>query len=248
MKLIWKHWGVAIKQFGWMDGSKLFFHLKNGNDKPIYLEKWNQTFHIRPNSSDVEAFVNIYFAQEYKIAYPITPNYIIDAGANVGYFTKYIKHYYPKSTIVSIEPDDANFHQLELNSKGLSSLHLKHAGVWSSSTKLKVVDHINSGSWGLSVIEDPNGNIDSVGINELLQEYQWPYIDLLKIDIEGSEHNLFSKDLSWLEKTRIIIIETHERFYPGSSDNFEAALKLYMPNHTRYELGENIIIENRALL
>ena len=41
-------------------------------------------------------------------------------------------------------------------------------------------------------------------------------IDLLKVDIEGAEHELFAQASdAWLSATRCIVVETHERFRPG---------------------------------
>jgi hypothetical protein len=49
-------------------------------------------------------------------------------------------------------------------------------------------------------------------------------IDLLKIDIEGSELELLSEDADWLEQVRAISIEFHDAFRPGCTAVGESAL------------------------
>ncbi|MCU0417181.1 MAG: FkbM family methyltransferase [Cytophagaceae bacterium] len=247
-KLNWKHLGVAIKQFGVIDGIYLFFILCTQKKSHLYVKSWKQWFYIRPHTSDRDAFINILIEQEYKFFTPIIPNNVIDAGANVGYFTKYIKHLYPSSTVICLEPDSSNYSILEQNTKDLDKVFLRKAGLWSNSSMLEVVDRLQVGHWGLSVEENPLGTIKAVGINDIINEFNWTYIDILKIDIEGSEHQLFSKNINWLVKTRIIIIETHERFFPDCNINFENAIQTYIPNHRREVVGENIIIFNLSLM
>ena len=45
----------------------------------------------------------------------------------------------------------------------------------------------------------------------------WEAIDLVKLDIEGGEQALFEANLEWMECTRFIVLEFHERMVPSSS-------------------------------
>lgn len=46
-------------------------------------------------------------------------------------------------------------------------------------------------------------------MNQILADSGFPHIDLLKVDIEGAETQLFADNLEWLEHTRMIAIEFH---------------------------------------
>ena len=64
---------------------------------------------------------------------------------------------------------------------------------------------------------------------------------LVKIDIEGFEEDLFSKNTEWLMDTKAVIIEPHDWMFPGrySSQSFQAAIA-----GEQFELlirGENLI-------
>ena len=50
-------------------------------------------------------------------------------------------------------------------------------------------------------------------------------IDLLKIDIEGSEKEIFDLNCKgWLAATKAILIELHDRYVPGCSNAFFKAI------------------------
>jgi hypothetical protein len=74
-----------------------------------------------------------------------------------------------------------------------------------------------------------------------MEEFGIKYIDILKIDIEGSEMELFHSNYeNWLPRTKMILIELHERLLPGSSESFYKTLSQY--NHSTSKLGENLIV------
>lgn len=66
-------------------------------------------------------------------------------------------------------------------------------------------------------------------------------VDLLKIDIEGAEAHLFSprQDLRWLRDVSAIVIELHDRYEPGCSRHFWAAVRDFPVEACR---GENLYV------
>ena len=73
-----------------------------------------------------------------------------------------------------------------------------------------------------------------------MRQFELSEIDILKIDIEGAEKEIFeSGNLDWLSKIKILVIETHDITKPGCARAFFNALhgkfdKLYIQ-------GENIV-------
>lgn len=93
------------------------------------------------------------------------------------------------------------------------NIHCENAGLWSKHTGLKIINR-GTGSWGYMVQECRRGDEDitAVTIDELVARYDFSSIDILKLDVEGSEYELMSQNNSlWLSMTRLMIIETHER-------------------------------------
>jgi hypothetical protein len=72
--------------------------------------------------------------------------------------------------------------------------------------------------------------VDTIAINDILSKYANKgegIIDLLKVDIEGSENELFRTNYEWLAKTRAIVIEFHNHFRSDCSDVFHKAISKY---------------------
>ena len=64
-------------------------------------------------------------------------------------------------------------------------------------------------------------DVEVTTIETILEEFQSAGIDLLKLDIEGGEYDLVSGFPAWLQSTRVIFAELHERIVPGCEDLFK---------------------------
>jgi hypothetical protein len=84
----------------------------------------------------------------------------------------------------------------------------------------KIIDPYNATN-SFQIVETTNpeeANSSSVTLDEILTTNNWETIDVLKIDIEGAEKDLFEKNYeNWLPKTKIIMVETHDRMIPKCS-------------------------------
>ena len=77
----------------------------------------------------------------------------------------------------------------------------------------------------------------------LMKKFNISQIDVLKIDIEGSEKELFESDYEeWLPNTRMLIIELHDGFRKGASKSFFNAISKY--NFHMMKNDENLIFYN----
>ena len=83
-------------------------------------------------------------------------------------------------------------------------------------------------------------------VHEMKKLNASPFI--LKIDIEGSEEDVFSGDSSWLDQFPCVIIELHDWMLPfsGSSRNFQRAIARL--DFDLVQRGENLFCFNRRIL
>ena len=82
-----------------------------------------------------------------------------------------------------------------------------------SNNKYKIENKFRDGlDWSTTTILDPNGKVNSITIEEIFIEKKWDFIDLLKIDIEGAEAEIFKSEVNFLSKTRVIAVEVHDEF------------------------------------
>lgn len=190
---------------------------------------------------DVTTLFQVFFAKEYEIVSERKISNVIDCGANVGLSAIYFANRYPQAKVIAIEPDDINFSFLKLNTKNYSNVVCLQRAIWPVSTMLEVIDPGNGG-WSLQTKMNTDGKVKSITIGDILEEFQFPEIDLLKIDIEGAERELFENNYeSWLSKTNIITIELHDFLQPGTSDHFFDAIKPY--DFKMRSQGENLVCE-----
>ena len=180
---------------------------------------------LRNGTSDLATFDQVFISGIYNLPYKFKPHYIIDCGANVGMASIYFANKFSESTIIAIEPEHSNFEMLTRNCEHYKNIRVLRNAVSSVNGKMEVVD-TGHGHYGYQVKELEKLEhgpvtkeiIESLSLDTVMKLYAWDRIDLLKIDIEGSEKELFSNNYrQWLSKTRSIAVEIHDHFVPGTS-------------------------------
>lgn len=140
---------------------------------------------------------------------------IIDAGANIGISTIWFAKKFPKAKIIAIEPESHNYSLLQDNVKVVNANPF-HGALASERGFLKVLDP-GHGEWGFRTALDGDGFVEEVKafeIGDFLKSESTPFI--LKMDIEGGEAEVFSKNTSDFNKFPLIIIELHDWMLPRS--------------------------------
>lgn len=235
-----------IQRFGIFKG--LFFNIKFGLNKvdSVKVKSIRHPFHLRKKTSDIPTFYQVFLFQEYHIPLKFTPKIIVDGGANIGLFALKMKNDFPDASIICVEPDSENVAVLAKNIAPYKDIQIEQSGLWNKDTKLLIHDKYNAGKWGMVVEEDPeNGVVPAISIDSLMKKYNLDYIDVLKIDIETSEKQLFSENYeTWLPKVRTVIVELHDWIEPGCSKPFFMAINNAFSNYTFACKGENVIITN----
>jgi FkbM family methyltransferase len=197
---------------------------------------------IRKNTSDHFVFRDIFLFGEFKLPVEIEPKLIIDTGAYIGLSSLYYSSRFPKAHIIAVEPESSNFAVLTQNTELNPNIERINAGIWSKNTRLKIVDS-QSEKWAFTVTETDESDSDgikAVTIDEILANSGFDEIDILKIDIEGSEKEIFGRNSeNWLKKVKIIVLELHDRLIPGCSDSVYNALN--KEEWQEYKKGEKVI-------
>lgn len=248
--------------------NEYYFHLiyfngflKQENEKDFISNypDFGVTIKIRKRpSSDLNVFAQIYQYNEYK---PLVETFqkhfkntknltVIDAGSNIGLTSVYLSKYFPDSNFIAIEPDSLNFESVTYNleTNGIKNAVKIKGGLWSRNSNLKIVkDFRDKNDWSIRVEEtNEESDLKAFSIPYLMQEHKLDVIDILKIDIEGSEKEVFTglnADVSFLAKTKCIAVEIHDEF-----DCREAIYKILKEhNFDFFESGELTIGINTKL-
>lgn len=190
----------------------------------IHLDGCKQPIYLRNGTSDWPTFHQVFTFQEYHLKLAFDPLFVIDCGANIGLSVAYLKNRYPSARIIAIEPEPSNFEQAKKNTQSLDGVNLVQAAVWNKRMSLQIIKGEDGKHWSFYMKEadSPTSNsIPSVCIGDLLKEFDFPYVDILKVDIEGGEQQLFAENYdNWLPLTKVILLETHDQDRPGTSRSF----------------------------
>ena len=224
------------------DALRLARAIRPAGPTAVCLKPLGRAVHLRPGTADLYVLEKIFLQLEYAVQFPLAARRIIDAGAHIGLASLFFADRYPESEIVALEPDAANFALLAENCAGQPRIRPIPGALWSQPARL-TGDVARTGTDSFAVAEAANGqgSIRGWTVGELMAERGWEQIDLLKLDIEGAELNLFSRgDRDWLRKVRMIAIELHDRFVPGCSRAFYQQVA---PRLAAQEIrGENVIV------
>ena len=191
-------------------------------------EYCRKPFVLRKSHIDEDIFRAVLIEEEYGyLRFAEEPNVIVDAGANIGTASVYFANKYPKAKIYAIEPAEDNYEILCLNAKAYDNIIPVHAALMGEEGTGYVQD---VGSvLGYRVHLGMGGEVTCHSIVSFCKEFGISHIDLLKIDIEGAEKDVFQHTDRWLPMVDAIAVELHERYVKGCNKTVFDALEREFP-------------------
>ncbi len=201
---------------------------KHYNPKVIRVKSkmiGTQWLYLRTHSSDIR-LANCLLGKDSEYAFLkkmpeiLNAKVIVDGGANIGLFSRICRTLNKEAKIYAIEAEKDNFAMLEKNTKKANVICLKN-GLWNSKARLKVHPRPteNVGFFCEEVKNGMNYDVEAISVADILSEYKIEFIDVLKIDIEGSEYFVFDETSeNWIDKVGVFIIELHDYLIEGVSE------------------------------
>ena len=217
------------------------------------LQCCERDVYVRPRATDFAVVIQILFHNEFKFLIDppsemketFNPNnieYILDAGGNCGISALFLASIYPDARIITVEPSQDNFSILLRNIAKFPNIQAVNKGLWDKSTNLLVKKGARHGrEWDYQVIEtndENNYSIKATTVDNLLREFGLPRFDLIKLDIEGSEKEVFEGGTvgSWLPEVRVLFAELHPDMKEGSDTAVRSHLR--NENYTEIHMGK----------
>ena len=203
---------------------------------------------LRPRTSDLPTFDQVFLGLEYNIDFTFKIERIIDAGGNIGLAAIYFANKYPNAKITSVEPEKDNFKMCVKNTKNYNNITPVQKALSNSNGEELYIKDSGLGSWAFTTVSKREGIPESnkvltINIEEILNQNNWDIVDIVKIDIEGAEKELFDSNFErWIPRTKCIIIELHDRMKKGCSKSFFKTISQY--NFSCELRGENLILIN----
>ena len=237
-------------------------HAKNSPDSEGFR------IYLRPATSDWFTFNQIFIKDDYDLRFlkrysKISSHFsniinnqtqplILDLGANIGLAAIYFSMVWPGSKVVSVEPSPDNYDILLKNIGQKNNYDSFMAGISSSSSRLMIgLEGGDKNAYTTSIVDNEDELcVEGITVPLILDQYPklnyTPFI--VKIDIEGFESDLFSKNCEWIDEFPILIIEMHDWLYPKgrTSENFLKAISKLNRDFIYY--GENVFSISNSLI
>jgi FkbM family methyltransferase len=181
-----------------------------GSNKPVTL---------RMRTSDISMYEGILLRGQYSLPLPFVPETVVDLGANIGMASVYYANQYPNARIVAVEAEASNFEILTQNVRHYSNIFPIYAAIWNRNGKVGLT--VPRGADGaidkivFAVHEGEGTPVRAITMRTLMNEACISSIDVLKVDIEGAEKEVFETAPEWIHDVRCLAIELHDRFKPG---------------------------------
>jgi FkbM family methyltransferase len=234
----------CLRAFG-ISGLIVYVKLKLGLTQSIGLPEIKFPIAMRPGNTDRITFKEIFIKREYDLNFSTITDtgVIIDAGANIGFTSVFLANQYPNSKIFSIEPDHENFEYVLRNTSSYKNIIPIKKALWNKKETISLSDP-GLGKRGMMVDKHEGATaLDAISVTDLMNEFNISQIDILKMDIEGSEKEVFTDNYDfWLPRTKCLVIELHDRMKKGCSASVFHALSNY--DFSLSIKGENLVFIN----
>lgn len=221
--------------------------LPMGRDKSrqIEFQDWKLTY--RFNRGDVQSLREVLVEEVYACELPFLPRSILDLGANIGLASLWLARRYrevPDLQILAVEASEDNTRVAAVNFRDNAVPgEVIHAAVGKDNGEAFFAAQAASNVGRVvSSSDETSVRVPVIGIADLIARFPSGKVDLVKIDIEGSEHELLTPHSDWLDRVRAMMIEWHDDVAP--SDGMKHVL---MARGFRHELLNARRQENLSL-
>jgi len=204
----------------------LYAHLVCGQPKRLAINAKGikQRLFVRLGTSDAEAYREVFLNNEYEFPTAFDPRNIVDVGANCGMTSIFYANRYPGARIWALEPETSNYQALVHNTRGYANVIPMRAALWKTDGQVETFSKWPRLSgwdkWGFRVREGVG--CPALTLTTLMQQVGIETVDILKIDVEAGEKEIFDT-CDWMSKVKLLAIELHDRDTPGCSEAVDSA-------------------------
>ncbi len=226
----------------------LFFSRFSDKERKLNIKSMNRQIVYR-GKTDRKTLYPLY-SRDFIIndtpAHPIKT--IVDAGANIGDQTIRFRHFYPGARIVAVEPEPGNCDILRKTFHDDSSVAIVEGALWKSSQDLALQIGESSVAHSVGAVDGATatgGTVRAYSVPDLMRDQGLAEIDLLKLDVEGAELDIFENAGDWIDRVNAVVFEPHDRMRHGCA--FAVIRNFIDREFDLFIGGEYIIIIKRGL-
>lgn len=200
-------------------------YVRQAPSDTIVLRDGTRLVHPPNARGFVDTFLEVWFDRCYTDPAFYSPrdgDVVLDLGGNVGLFTVLVARLNPTCRVVVVEPFKENLEYLRRN---IDAAHLENVEIrkeaLSGQKGVAYMQRVGQRSLDHRLAEVPDDagadTVNTVTLDELVDGLDCSSIALVKIDVEGSEHDAF-KTVSdeTIRRVERFAIEYHDNVKPGT--------------------------------
>lgn len=237
----------AFRALGTRPGWYLRLHYRGRLEDRLGLEEseslgeiyWHgRELLLRLTASYAGALKGVFLDDEYALSQnlPTAPRTILDLGANVGMAAAALAAQFPGAAFVLVEPDPRNVARLR-RTVALNALDAQvvasAVGPEAGELELRFDRNPTCSALETSATHDlaQRATVAVQTVPDLLDERGWDGVDLVKIDIEGTEEALLTTNNAWLQRVGSLVLEIHPACSVERIQNALAAFGFALSRH-----------------
>jgi len=190
---------------------KIMHMLSSSNYSMITVKYNNRKLKFYTHYEGLQVIDELLILNQYDLAYRLKPRVVVDVGAHIGAFSipmaLNILDLYGDGLVVAVEPATINYRALVNN--------ILINGVEKIVKPIKAAVSVNQSPIEIEWIgmKELVASITMTQLLEFIKSNGYNTIDLIKMDIEGAELDIITRDSEWLDHTKALVMELHPWVY-----------------------------------
>lgn len=179
----------------------------------VRLRMNRSTVELRFRQQDIYVIGEILHDRAYRIQSPLPPRpVIIDAGANIGMAALWLASRYPDAELHCFEPESRCFELLQHNLRQLPGARCERSALGACAGTISLFVSANGSVHSVFETQAPASieQVPSARLGDYLEQNDIERVDLLKMDVEGSELAILEGLGEHIERVGVIVGEFHE--------------------------------------
>lgn len=178
------------------------------------------------DSSELEVLAEVFCRSEYPVSHLPPPRVVVDLGSNSGASLLYFHFLFPEARIYGVEPDPRTFAKLSQNVGHIDAIEIHQLAV--TDTDGDALLFASPESWCSSLSRTiPSQTpirVSARTLDTLFDDLGLEEVDLLKVDVEGAEFEIF-RSARQLWKVKAIVGELHSHVLKVPPSTFFSLLE-----------------------
>jgi len=185
------------------------------------------------DEADQSVMREIFKLREYKVAEEkiAEARVILDVGAHAGFFTLYCRILNPSADVYAMEPIPENIEALKehLEKNNMEGVEIIEAALAKATEKRKIV--ITEDSHNNFLDEAGEKEVQAYSFKDFCDKNDLARVDVLKMDIEGSELNVLESCKDKLSNVKNLFVEYHS--FTNQKQRLDKIIKILLNQNFR---------------